>query len=117
MIPIMEISKSLLDFSIKGTTQVESKFRTMQFPTIGKRWFDKWEVAQIYNLSLYITSYYFYSLQHINISLNISVTHPAPNFTANAVVNGEIKQVSLSDFQGKYVIPRLFTRSISLSSA
>ena len=43
-------------------------------------------------------------ITHINISLNIPVTHPAPNFTANAVVNGEIKQVSLSDFQGKYVI-------------
>ena len=32
------------------------------------------------------------------------VTHPAPNFTAKAVVNGEIVQVSLSDYAGKYVI-------------
>jgi alkyl hydroperoxide reductase subunit AhpC len=32
------------------------------------------------------------------------VTHPAPNFTASAVVNGEIVKVSLSDYSGKYVI-------------
>lgn len=33
-----------------------------------------------------------------------AVTHPAPNFTAKAVVNGQISQISLSDYSGKYVI-------------
>lgn len=32
------------------------------------------------------------------------VTQPAPNFTAKAVVDGEIKSVSLSDYAGKYVL-------------
>lgn len=34
----------------------------------------------------------------------VIVTHKAPNFTANAVVNGEITKISLSDYVGKYVI-------------
>ena len=33
-----------------------------------------------------------------------SVTQPAPGFTANAVVNGEITQLSLSNYAEKYVI-------------
>lgn len=52
----------------------------MQFPTIGKR--------------QYLVIFKFFFI----------VTHPAPNFTANAVVNGEIVKVSLSDYAGKYVI-------------
>ena len=40
----------------------------------------------------------------LSLSQPFVVTHPAPSFTANAVVNGEIKQISLSDYQGKYVI-------------
>lgn len=52
----------------------------MQFPTIGKR--------------QYLVIFKFF----------VIVTHPAPNFTASAVVNGEIVKVSLSDYAGKYVI-------------
>lgn len=33
-----------------------------------------------------------------------AVTQPAPQFTATAVVNGEFKQVSLSDYKGKWVV-------------
>ncbi len=29
---------------------------------------------------------------------------PAPAFTCKAAVNGEIKEVSLADYKGKYVI-------------
>eukprot|EP01059_Diplonema_ambulator_P029946 TRINITY_DN4997_c0_g1_i1.p1 TRINITY_DN4997_c0_g1~~TRINITY_DN4997_c0_g1_i1.p1 ORF type:complete len:217 (+),score=65.13 TRINITY_DN4997_c0_g1_i1:55-705(+) len=32
------------------------------------------------------------------------VTQPAPGFKAQAVVNGAIKQVSLEDYKGKYVV-------------
>ena len=32
------------------------------------------------------------------------VTTPAPTFEAEAVVNGEIKKVSLADYKGKYVV-------------
>jgi alkyl hydroperoxide reductase subunit AhpC len=32
------------------------------------------------------------------------VTKPAPDFTADAVVNGEFKKVSLKDYRGKYVV-------------
>lgn len=32
------------------------------------------------------------------------VTQPAPDFTATAVVNGDFKEISLSDFQGRNVI-------------
>lgn len=32
------------------------------------------------------------------------ITKPAPDFTAKAVVNGEFKDVKLSDYRGKYVI-------------
>ncbi len=34
----------------------------------------------------------------------VLVGRPAPDFKADAVVNGEIKQVSLSSFKGKYVV-------------
>lgn len=41
------------------------------------------------------------------------VGKPAPNFTAGAVVDGEIKTISLSDYKGKYVVlffyPKDFT--------
>ncbi|KAF1314619.1 Peroxiredoxin-2, partial [Globisporangium splendens] len=32
------------------------------------------------------------------------IRRPAPAFTADAVVNGEFKKVSLSDYKGKYVV-------------
>lgn len=32
------------------------------------------------------------------------VTKPAPEFTAQAVVNGEFKKISLTDYRGKYVV-------------
>jgi alkyl hydroperoxide reductase subunit AhpC len=32
------------------------------------------------------------------------VTHPAPDFTADAVVNGEFQSIKLSDYKGKYVV-------------
>lgn len=34
----------------------------------------------------------------------VLVGRPAPDFKADAVVNGEIKQVSLSSYKGKYVV-------------
>jgi alkyl hydroperoxide reductase subunit AhpC len=32
------------------------------------------------------------------------VTQPAPDFTADAVVNGEFKTIKLSDYKGKYIV-------------
>ncbi len=32
------------------------------------------------------------------------VTAPAPDFKAKAVVNGDFKDISLSDFRGKYLV-------------
>ena len=34
----------------------------------------------------------------------VQVTQPAPDFTAKAVLNGEIKDVTLSDCKGKHVV-------------
>ena len=34
----------------------------------------------------------------------LKIRHDAPAFTADAVVNGEFKTVSLSDYKGKYVV-------------
>lgn len=34
----------------------------------------------------------------------VFVTKPAPEFTAQAVVNGEFKKISLADYRGKYVV-------------
>lgn len=36
--------------------------------------------------------------------MSVRVNQPAPEFTTDAVVAGEIKKVSLSDFRGKYVV-------------
>ncbi len=36
--------------------------------------------------------------------MSVFVTKEAPNFTAQAVVNGEFKPVSLTDYRGKYVV-------------
>jgi peroxiredoxin 2/4 len=36
--------------------------------------------------------------------MGIQVGSPAPEFTANAVMGGEFKQVSLADFKGKWVV-------------
>jgi alkyl hydroperoxide reductase subunit AhpC len=32
------------------------------------------------------------------------VQHPAPDFTCQAVVNGQFKEISLADFRGKYLV-------------
>ena len=32
------------------------------------------------------------------------VQHPAPNFKGKAVINGEFKDIKLSDFKGKYLV-------------
>ncbi|GLE04578.1 hypothetical protein PINS_up013547 [Pythium insidiosum] len=34
----------------------------------------------------------------------LKIRHPAPEFTADAVVDGEFKTVSLKDYRGKYVV-------------
>ncbi|KAF1787628.1 Peroxiredoxin, C-terminal [Phytophthora cactorum] len=34
----------------------------------------------------------------------LTIRKPAPEFTADAVVNGEFKKVSLSDYKGQYVV-------------
>jgi alkyl hydroperoxide reductase subunit AhpC len=39
-----------------------------------------------------------------NKFLQAQVQKPAPEFTAQAVVNGQFKEVSLSDYKGKYVV-------------
>src|ERR1700739_4932008 len=36
--------------------------------------------------------------------MTAQVTKPAPDFTADAVVNGEFKQIKLSDYRGRYVV-------------
>ena len=36
--------------------------------------------------------------------MQAQVQKPAPAFTAQAVVNGQFKEVSLSDYKGKYVV-------------
>ena len=36
--------------------------------------------------------------------MSAQVTKPAPDFTADAVVNGEFKTLKLSDYRGKYVV-------------
>jgi alkyl hydroperoxide reductase subunit AhpC len=36
--------------------------------------------------------------------MSAQVTKPAPDFTADAVVQGEFKQIKLSDYKGKYVV-------------
>ncbi|CAG5116407.1 unnamed protein product [Candidula unifasciata] len=35
---------------------------------------------------------------------NLAITKPAPEFQANAVIDGEFKTVKLSDYRGKYVV-------------
>jgi len=35
---------------------------------------------------------------------NLQLAKPAPDFTGTAVVNGEFKEISLSDYKGKYVV-------------
>jgi len=32
------------------------------------------------------------------------VQHPAPDFKGKAVVNGDFKDIALSDFKGKYLV-------------
>ena len=36
--------------------------------------------------------------------MSIKVTSPAPKFTANAVINNDIKTVKLEDYAGKWVV-------------
>jgi alkyl hydroperoxide reductase subunit AhpC len=41
---------------------------------------------------------------HFHPRPKVAVGKPAPDFTAKAVVNGEFKDVKLSDYKGKYVV-------------
>ena len=43
----------------------------------------------------------FYPKDH---SMKAFVTKPAPDFTADAVADGEFKSIKLSDYRGKYVV-------------
>lgn len=36
--------------------------------------------------------------------MSIKVTSPAPSFRAKAVINGQIKEISLDDYRGKWVV-------------
>jgi alkyl hydroperoxide reductase subunit AhpC len=36
--------------------------------------------------------------------MTVQVTRPAPDFVADAVLNGEFRQIKLSDYRGKYVV-------------
>jgi hypothetical protein len=48
---------------------------------------------------------YFFNLFLIDKVLHTArVQHPAPNFEGKAVINGEFKDIKLSDFKGKYLI-------------
>ena len=51
--------------------------------------------------------YVYFQTRSLSTSGNLfqaQVQKPAPNFTAQAVVNGQFKEVSLSDYKGKYVV-------------
>lgn len=37
-------------------------------------------------------------------SCNVQVQKPAPEFSGTAVVNGDFKEIKLSDYKGKYVV-------------
>ncbi len=37
-------------------------------------------------------------------SFNISVSKPAPDWNGTAVIDGEFKELKLSDFRGKYLV-------------
>lgn len=44
-------------------------------------------------------------INYIGMSSGIAkIQHPAPSFTATAVVNGDFKEVSLSDYAGNNII-------------
>jgi alkyl hydroperoxide reductase subunit AhpC len=34
----------------------------------------------------------------------VKVQHPAPEFKGTAVVNGDFKEIKLSDYRGKYLV-------------
>lgn len=38
------------------------------------------------------------------MTFSTSVSKPAPNWEGTAVINGEFKELKLSDFKGKYVV-------------
>jgi len=44
------------------------------------------------------------SLVSAHGDLKAAIGKPAPDFTAEAVVNGDFQKVSLSDYKGKYVV-------------
>lgn len=54
-------------------------------------------VAQLQNTK---SRFIIYSFNKMPLQL----TKPAPQFKTTAVVNGEFKDVSLSDYKGKYVV-------------
>ncbi|CAG0892193.1 unnamed protein product [Cyprideis torosa] len=42
---------------------------------------------------------------HLRNTLHtVNVQHPAPDFRGTAVINGDFKEISLSDYQGKYLV-------------
>ena len=46
----------------------------------------------------------FKSLSTSSPSYAAAVTLPAPAFQGQAVVNGDFKEISLADYQGKYLV-------------
>jgi hypothetical protein len=38
------------------------------------------------------------------VSMFLSVSKPAPDWEGSAVINGEFKQLKLSDYRGKYLV-------------
>jgi peroxiredoxin (alkyl hydroperoxide reductase subunit C) len=44
------------------------------------------------------------ALTELNITMPLTIGKQAPEFTGTAVVNGDFKKISLSDFKGKYLV-------------
>lgn len=53
---------------------------------------------------IYIKINIYFTLKIAPYSNFLTVSKPAPEWEATAVVNGEIKQLSLSSFKGKYLV-------------
>lgn len=41
---------------------------------------------------------------HTMVTPSVSVTKPAPDFKGTAVVDGQFKEIKLSDYVGKYLV-------------
>lgn len=61
----------------------------------------KKESSNIFGWSYWIVFIYLIVLVFVCLFV---VSKPAPDFKAQAIVNGEIKEVKLSDYKGKYVV-------------